>query len=143
LSFSWPPLAAASPNHTASHLPQKPSSLALSLQTSNGGIDRACQPPLPFRLDSFATEPYSCAAIPSLDYATTLFLSHSSIPPPHVPSLLLSPAGGSLSHLSLQYKKPTSITKYLRDYDFVSQEIRAAEYPKFETFTPKTILLNP
>ncbi|XVF63506.1 hypothetical protein PTKIN_Ptkin09bG0092000 [Pterospermum kingtungense] len=30
----------------------------------------------------------------------------------------------------------------LRAYDFVSQEIRAAEDPEFETFYTKTILLN-
>ena len=31
---------------------------------------------------------------------------------------------------------------YLRAYDFVSQELRAAEDPEFETFYTKNILLN-
>ena len=31
---------------------------------------------------------------------------------------------------------------YLRAYDFISQEVRAAEDPEFETFYTKNILLN-
>ncbi|RYR58338.1 hypothetical protein Ahy_A05g024026 [Arachis hypogaea] len=34
------------------------------------------------------------------------------------------------------------LTLNLRAYDFVSQEIRAAEDPEFETFYTKNILLN-
>jgi photosystem II P680 reaction center D2 protein len=36
----------------------------------------------------------------------------------------------------------TGLAFNLRAYDFVSQEIRAAEDPEFETFYTKNILLN-
>ena len=45
-------------------------------------------------------------------------------------------------HIQILWGIHIDLYSYHRAYDFVSQEIRAAEDPEFETFYTKNILLN-